>query len=67
MEMLWDRLNVTLDVLTSLSGPELAGRTEGGVGEIELPEPWSGLKPAFPYMILSILIVQAWIMIFRPA
>jgi len=25
------------------------------------------MKPAFPYMIISILIAQAWIMIFRPA
>jgi Na+/H+ antiporter NhaD/arsenite permease-like protein len=25
------------------------------------------MKPAFPYMILSIAIAQAWIMIFRPA
>jgi Na+/H+ antiporter NhaD/arsenite permease-like protein len=25
------------------------------------------MKPAFPYMILSILIAQVWIMIFRPA
>ncbi|NVM57982.1 MAG: citrate transporter, partial [Desulfobacterales bacterium] len=24
------------------------------------------MKPAFPYMILSILIAQAWLMIFRP-
>ena len=24
------------------------------------------MKPAFPYMIISILIAQAWIMIFRP-
>jgi Na+/H+ antiporter NhaD/arsenite permease-like protein len=25
------------------------------------------MKPAFPYMILSILIAQAWLMLFRPA